>query len=283
MAKSLLVSLLERYGLKIHLVANCFPMLPKKELDQLVEDIERHGLREKIVRYKGMLLDGRNRLLACELAGVKPEFREWERRDENDTARAFILSLNLLRRHLSESQRAMVAAKLAKLGRGRRQTKFNGSIDPLEMSQAEAASSMDVSVGSVKRASTVIAKAPELVEPVEQRKIKVNAAARVAKSSKSVRSKVGERLKAGKKVTERDVVELEAPEGSPEKKPYIDRTIAKQTELITDAISKIEEIADFEQERLSDQQRAVTVALLNPFLVDIQRLITKFESGGAQV
>jgi hypothetical protein len=226
-----------------------------------------------------MLLDGRNRLLACELAGVKPEFREWEPRDENDTAGAVIESLNLPRRHLSESQRAMVAAKLAKLGRGRRQTRSNGSIDPFEMlSQAEAASRMEVSVGSVKRASTVIAKAPELVKPIEQRKIKVNAAARVAKSSKSVRRKVTACIDAGERVTERDVVKLDA-EGSPQGKPqHIDRTIAKQTDLITDAISKIEEIAEFEQEKLSDDQRSNIVVALKTFLVDIERLIMKFES-----
>jgi hypothetical protein len=279
MAKSLLESLLERYGLKVHPVAECFPMFPTKELNGLTKDIKLHGLRVEIVRFKGMLLDGRNRLLACELAGVKPEFREWEPRDENDTAGAVIESLNLPRRHLSESQRAMVAAKLAKLGRGRRQTRSNGSIDPFEMlSQTEAASRMEVSVGSVKRASTVIAKAPELVKPIEQRKIKVNAAARVAKSSKSVRRKVTACIDAGERVTERDVVKLDA-EGSPQGKPqHIDRTIAKQTDLITDAISKIEEIAEFEQEKLSDDQRSNIVVALKTFLVDIERLIMKFES-----
>ncbi len=54
-----------------------FPKLGKDELDELADDIKTHGLRNPIVLYQGKVLDGRNRLAACEIAGVKPTFVEW--------------------------------------------------------------------------------------------------------------------------------------------------------------------------------------------------------------
>lgn len=57
-------------------------------------------------------------------------------------------SLNLHRRHLSESQRAMVAAKLAALPVGANQHR---SIDL--PTQAQAAEMLNVSVPSLKRAA----------------------------------------------------------------------------------------------------------------------------------
>jgi len=57
------------------------------------------------------------------------------------------LSLNLHRRHLSESQRAMIAAKLANLEPGERK-----SNTPIGVSQAEAAEQLKVSRSSVQAA-----------------------------------------------------------------------------------------------------------------------------------
>ena len=50
-------------------------------------------------------------------ADVKPELREYRGADPV----AYVVSLNLRRRHLDESQRAMVAARLATLRHGQRQ------------------------------------------------------------------------------------------------------------------------------------------------------------------
>ncbi len=58
------------------------------------------------------ILDGRNRYRACLQAGVEPRFIQWQ--DEGELA-DLALSLNLRRRHLYESQRAMVAGRLAKM------------------------------------------------------------------------------------------------------------------------------------------------------------------------
>lgn len=98
-----------------HPFADVFPLLNEKDHTALVEDICANGLREPITLCGGMVLDGRNRLRACQDAGIEPRFHDY---DGLDPA-AFVVSLILRRHHLDESQRAMVAAKLATLGEGR--------------------------------------------------------------------------------------------------------------------------------------------------------------------
>jgi hypothetical protein len=62
---------------KPHPYADLFPMMTSAELDALAEDVKANGLRHAVVLYKGLTLDGRNRLLACEKAGVEPRFEEF--------------------------------------------------------------------------------------------------------------------------------------------------------------------------------------------------------------
>jgi N6-adenosine-specific RNA methylase IME4 len=83
----------------------------------------------------------------------------------------------LKRRHLSESQRAMVAAKLATMRQGART-----DLSPIgEMSQARAAELLNVGKRSVERAADVRESgAPELVRAVETGAVSVSAAADVA-------------------------------------------------------------------------------------------------------
>jgi ParB-like nuclease domain len=105
--------------LKVHPKAALFPMLTKEELNELAADIKANGLRQPIALDKDdQVVDGRNRLAACEIAKVKPEFTKLNGVD----AEAFILSQNLARRHMTPAQRAMVVAMMhpdgAKAGRG---------------------------------------------------------------------------------------------------------------------------------------------------------------------
>jgi N6-adenosine-specific RNA methylase IME4 len=90
-----------------HPSADIFPMLGDRELNELAADIRAHGLREPIVLAAGAVLDGRNRLRACQLAGVQPQFRTYE----GDHPTSYVISTNLKRRHLSASQRAAVAVE----------------------------------------------------------------------------------------------------------------------------------------------------------------------------
>jgi hypothetical protein len=98
----------------------------------------------------------------------------------------FVISVNLNRRHLTESQRSMIAAELATMvkGGGGVQSVANGSRDPL-VSQADAAKKLDVSVESVKRAKVVKDKgALETIAAVEAGQLAVKPAAKIAQAPK---------------------------------------------------------------------------------------------------
>jgi len=84
-------------------------MMANDEFPWLIDDIKKNGLREPIITYEGKILDGRNRYRACVEAGVKPMFREYDPAKDGDSPVSFVISLNLQRRHLSSSQRAMIA------------------------------------------------------------------------------------------------------------------------------------------------------------------------------
>jgi N6-adenosine-specific RNA methylase IME4/ParB-like chromosome segregation protein Spo0J len=159
-------------GLEFHPIADIFPLVEGQDFTELVADIKAHGLHEPIVVYEDKILDGRNRYRACLEAGVEPTFMVYS----GDDAVAYVISLNLRRRHLSESQRAMVAAKLATMKRGDNQHSPIG-----ETSQARAAELLNVGKRSVERAADVReGGTPELVHAVEQGAVSVSAAADVA-------------------------------------------------------------------------------------------------------
>jgi len=75
-------------------------------------DIRLHGLRNDIVLYEGKVLDGRNRLAACKIAKVEPRFVEWS---GTGSPTEWVISENLVRRHLSASQRAVIALDILPL------------------------------------------------------------------------------------------------------------------------------------------------------------------------
>jgi hypothetical protein len=81
-------------------------------LDRLADDIEANGVREPIwLHPDGRVLDGRNRALACKRLGV-PLAEVPSRTYEGDDPLAFVLSLNLHRRHLTSDQKAAVAVSI---------------------------------------------------------------------------------------------------------------------------------------------------------------------------
>jgi hypothetical protein len=83
------------------------------ELTQLARDIKERGQLEPIILYKGVILDGRNRYRACQIAGVKPRIKEFDAQAARRSPEEFVLSRNLRRRHLSVGQKAAIALKWA--------------------------------------------------------------------------------------------------------------------------------------------------------------------------
>jgi len=108
--------------MKYHPLSNIFPLMEGAAFDALVADIKANGVRDPLVMYEGLLLDGRNRWRATSVAGVTiagKDIKQFDPKKDGDPL-AWVISKNLQRRHLDESQRAMVAAKLATLKQGAR-------------------------------------------------------------------------------------------------------------------------------------------------------------------
>jgi hypothetical protein len=101
--------------LKFHPVANIFPLMVGAEFDALVADIKAHSLCEPIVLLNGKILEGRNRYLACIVAGIEPRFTEhYSDSCLSHDPVGFVISRNIHRRHLTAEQKRDLIAKLLK-------------------------------------------------------------------------------------------------------------------------------------------------------------------------
>jgi hypothetical protein len=154
----------------------------------LVADIKDNGLVEPITLHEGRILDGRGRYLACREAGVEPRFEEWE----GASPIAFVLSRNLHRRHLTDDQRAALAADAlpmleAEARDRQRATRFSTDRQPdrddiktVELdstqpcaSRRRAAAQFKVSTHKVWQAAAVRAREPELAAAVRRGELRL--------------------------------------------------------------------------------------------------------------
>ena len=164
-----------------HEYADIFPMMSHQEISDLADDMQLHGQMEPIVIFDGKILDGRNRYAACNMVDIQPKTKQFEGED----ALAFVLGHNLHRRHLTPSQRAMIAEKVANM----RSTDFRGNQwlsskdnnQPDRKTREQAAKELGASGPSIDRARVVRRKGiPELAAKVESGEMSVKKAARIA-------------------------------------------------------------------------------------------------------
>ena len=95
----------------VHPAADLFPMMDQGEFAELCKSVADSGMEQPITLDKdGLLLDGRNRLLACYETQQEVLLDYYEGSDPW----GFSLRLNLLRRHLTVGQKAMIALELEK-------------------------------------------------------------------------------------------------------------------------------------------------------------------------
>jgi ParB-like chromosome segregation protein Spo0J len=169
---------------EFHEAANIFP-LDDEHLQSLADDIKKNGQQIAIELMDGKILDGRRRSLACKLAGVHPAVRAVN----VDDPVAYVLSLNLHRRHLTPSQASMCAARARDIyerDAKKRSQLDNASKENLPDSmkgQARdlAGKAFGVSGKSVDHAKRVLDKGiPELAKAVDSGRMAVSTAAILA-------------------------------------------------------------------------------------------------------
>ena len=163
-------------GLEFHPLANLFPLIEGKDFEEFCAGIKADGhLHDKIVLLDGKILDGRNRYRACAATGVTPHFETFNATIHGDPL-TYVIAKNLHRRHLTESQRAMLAAELATMKQGER-TDVEPSANLQKVSQADAAKLTNVSTRSVASAAKVKNEGtPELRDAVKQGYVPVSLA-----------------------------------------------------------------------------------------------------------
>ena len=158
------------YELPVHRSADLFPMLSNDELQEMADDIKENGQIHPVVtgvekdeNNTEYLIDGRNRLAACKLAGIEPRFTCFA-----GDINTFINSANNIRRELTKGQKAMsyaVMFPLSEVGRNQHSEKEGlpgGSPKPSEK--------------NLSYARTILKYKPELQAEVLSKVIGLNAA-----------------------------------------------------------------------------------------------------------
>jgi ParB-like chromosome segregation protein Spo0J len=113
-----------------HSIAAMFPLLEQVDLNELAASIERNGQRRPIILFQGKIIEGRNRARACALAGVTPRTEEYDPTQHGTSILQLVLDENLHRRHLTPSQRAIIAAEAVKAYQAEAAMRATGKIDP---------------------------------------------------------------------------------------------------------------------------------------------------------
>jgi N6-adenosine-specific RNA methylase IME4/ParB-like chromosome segregation protein Spo0J len=153
--------------MKNHKLADLFPMMNAEEMNALISSMRENGYDKSlpITTLDGEILDGRNRFQAAQTAGVTPVFVEYKGSDPL----AFVVSHNLTRRHLNETQRAGVAAKLANMERTDtlKQGSRSPNLEDGKVSIPNAAEMLNVGKSTVATYKAVAAAMPELVEKMD--------------------------------------------------------------------------------------------------------------------
>ena len=204
----------------VHSAATLFPLMDAEALQALADDIREHGQREPVILYHGAVLDGRNRLRACELAGVEPRFVTRDDAEVGDPI-DFVLSLNKHRRHLEPPQLATLSVRVsaayavaaaerarvgnAKGGSAERKSSTESVLDsnaPKQDSDARSLTQAAKAVGAgreaTERMAAVLRVAPEVFAAVESGAIKtVTDAKRIAAMPAEQRAEVLVRVASG--------------------------------------------------------------------------------------
>ena len=229
--------------LEQHPLSAAFPSMPEDEIAALAEDIQKHGQREPGVLFEGMVLDGWHRYIACQRAEV--EFRSVEF-DGTDPV-AFVLSRNLVRRHLTPSQRA--AAVVAAHNWRPHGDQKSRSAPGADRTTEEMAKEAEVSPRTIAQAK--VAHQAGLGEIVKEGKVSAKAAAAVAKLPPKKRAQAVKAIEAGE--------EPPAPKAK-QKAGDAEKVRAELIDLqgkYADLLEKNAELADLAQE-LNDKLEALS-------------------------
>lgn len=198
-------------------------MMNEEEFADLKTDIAANGQKEPVWLYQEQIIDGRNRYRACRELNIQPKTREW---NGKGSLTQFVISLNLKRRHLTPSDKAVVAtealpffeqeAKEAQKaagahgqegGRGKKKPETLGATSIPRVSgkpkkrnkksAEKAAKATGAGYQSVQAAKKLKTEAPELFEAVKNQTLTVAEGKALSKLDKEQQKQAVELIKNG--------------------------------------------------------------------------------------
>ena len=246
-----------KFDYPVHSVSELFPAMDAESYAALKDDIAAHGQAEPIVLWKKQLIDGRHRLRACKELGIKPIVVDMS---ASDDPLAYVISHNLHRRHLTESQRAMVAAKIATMKVGDNQHTENEGLQICRPSAKKAAAALNVSARSVGNAKQVLEHGAKAVQKaVEQGKLAVSTAAELATSG-ATKAEQTQAVKDGKEAIKGVLKKPAKKEKAPLSK---EEQIKANRKLAKDYIAKaVNAVDDYHHVKPDARKRADVIKLL---------------------
>ena len=240
------------------------PAMTEAEFADLKEDIRKHGCIHDVELYDGQILDGRHRHRACKELGKATPCRELLPDDVPDPM-AYVLSVNVPRRHLKDSQKGMIAARAKQwytdqakkrqqaAGGDRTSAESKGKAlveklpPPLDAGKArdKAGESVGVSGKTVDYGGRVLDKGiPELIKAVDDGRVAVSTAAKISAWSASEQRKwlVSQPEKPRRRAKD------DKPKGG-DGRPDVKHRATSAMQLVRIAISQLERIRVDDPER----------------------------------
>ncbi len=148
------------FDLQDHPAASLFPLMTLIELESLAADILKRGQQELIRTLDDMILIGRNRYRACQIANVKPRIDAYAEGFNGDPV-GEVISSNRHRKHLTGAQLAWIGFQYTRLNYGE------------ALTQAEAATRMSINIDQIRSAAEIDRAAlPQIRAAIENGKIK---------------------------------------------------------------------------------------------------------------
>lgn len=181
-----------------HPIAKLFPPIEGRDLEELRADIESRGMINAITIYEGMVLDGWHRYQIAMAIGKAVKS---EPLPAGADPIQWAMSKNLRRRHLTSSQRALIAAQIA-------DHRNQGRPGEGEKTLAASADELNVGERTAARARKVLDNAePEVTHQVRTGRASLNDAESIADETPTAQRQAARRVEGGEAPTLRDAIE----------------------------------------------------------------------------
>lgn len=172
---------------RVHPACAAFRDIDGEEFEELRASLMKIGQQQPCWKYKGQLIDGKNRERALLANGQGVHYEEWtpvstDPQRIEEEIKLFCLAQNFARRHSTSTERAMTIAKLypngAKHGGDRKSDQVSPDcLDPAR----EISAKLKVHPETLRQARTVVNGSPDVAKAVSEKKISLKKGAKAAK------------------------------------------------------------------------------------------------------